>query len=75
MDHAAKVHTKNMNILMMKSIVNSVEVPVTVLAQIAHSKFIVIDMAETSVSGVAQLLLALVRKALIKFTKNRSSSD
>ena len=70
MDHAAKVQTKNMNILMMKSIVNSVEVPVTVLAPIAHLKFIVMDMAETSVSGVAQLLLALVRKALIKFTKN-----
>ena len=70
MVHAVKVHTKNMNILTMKNIVNSVEVPVTVLAPIAHLKFIVMDMVETSVYGVAQLLLALVRKALIKFTKN-----
>ena len=59
-----------MNILMMKNTVNSAEVPVTALALIARSKFIVTDMAGTSVYGAVQHLLALVQKALIKFTKN-----
>ena len=70
MVHAVIVHIKNMNMLMMKNTVNSVEVPVTALALIVHLKFIVTDMAETSVYGVVQHLLALAQKALIKFTKN-----
>jgi hypothetical protein len=67
----AKVLAKSMNILMMKNTVNSVEVPVMVLALIALLKFTVMDMVLISVYGVAQHLLALVQKVLTKFMKNK----
>ena len=68
---AAKVPAKSMNTLMMKNTVNSVEVPVMVLALIALLKFIVMDMGAISVYGVAQPLLVLVQKVLTKSMKNK----
>jgi hypothetical protein len=68
---AAKVPAKSMNILMMRNTVNSVEVPVMVLALIALLKFTVMDMVLISVYGVAQHLLALVQKVLTKSMKNK----
>ena len=68
---AAKAPAKSMNILMMKNTVNSAVVAVTVLALTVHLRFIVMDMALTSVFGVAQHLLVLVQKVLTKFMKNK----
>ena len=68
---AAKVPAKSMNTLMMKNTVNSAVVAVTVPVPTVLLKFIVMDMALTSVFGVAQPLLAHVQKVLTKFMKNK----
>ena len=55
----------------MKNTVNSVAVAVMDLAPTVHSRFIVTDMAGTSVYGVAQPLQVLVQKVPTKFMKNK----
>ena len=55
----------------MKNTVNSVAVAVMVLAPTVHLRFIVMDMAVTSVYGVAQHQQALAQKVPTKFMKNK----
>ena len=55
----------------MKNTVNSVAALAMALARRVLLKFIVMDMAQTSVYGAAQHLLVLAQKAPTKFMKNK----